>query len=197
MPITVPAIIGDALYAGGLAGFGYNVDVVGVFDSNFGQVFENARPIRATVNPRAKIMDHPLESGQVVSDYKIILPLEIKLPVIIPPEFAQDTYLEIWNYWQTSELLSVQTNAGNYPNMVIIEPPHEERPDRFGSLTMELVFRQVQVIQSTSSFSPADPTQTNTQAIGQQSSTATTLPASPPANTNQAMKAQFGASGSW
>src|ERR1700709_139491 len=43
------------------------VDVVGVYDSSYTQVIQSARPIRASLNESAKVFEHPVESGGVVT----------------------------------------------------------------------------------------------------------------------------------
>jgi hypothetical protein len=148
--------------------FGSPLDIVGVFDDSFNQVFAEARPVRAFPRPSARLMDHPLETGQIVSDYKVILPVELQMELILPSPFSRDLYAEIWQLWQQSELLTVQTKASSYPNMIIAEIPHEETPEKYDALPMTIRFRQVQVVTSVTSYAPADPTQANTQNLGNQ-----------------------------
>ena len=173
-----------------------SIDTIAVFNG-FTQVFQNARPLRDEVMPRAKLMDHPLETGQIVSDYKITFPVEISIIFIIPIAYYRDTYQEMWGLWQQSTILTIQTRVASYGNMIISEQPHEETPEIFDAVKLMLKFRQVLIPAQTQTFQPADPTQDNIQAIGQQTATSTVLPATPPASTEQAVHAQFGASGSW
>lgn len=147
---------------------GGSADVVAVLNSGFDPVLVGSSPMKAEVMPRAKLMDHPLESGQLVTDYKIILPLELRLPILIPYPFYRDIYQEILNLWRSSELLTVQTKAASYSNLVIVEPPHEENPDMFDAIIVNLRFREVQVVDSSGQFAPADPTQSDTVGSGQQ-----------------------------
>ena len=152
-----------------------NIDTIAVFDSNFTQVFQSARPMRDEVKPRAKIMDHPLETGQIISDYKITLPTEIAIILFIPSDVYRDTYQEIWNLWQQSETLTVQTRVASYGNMIISEQPHEEKSDIYDAIIMTIRFRQVLTPSQSAPFVPADPTQADTQAVGQQSSQIVTV----------------------
>lgn len=154
------------------------VDTVAVFDSEFNQLFPNARPLQDQVRENSRIMDHPLESGQLISDYKIILPVEIELPVIITSAYYLGTYQQIKAAYLSSELLSVQTRANTYPNMIISEMPHQEDPERYDAITMLLKFRQVQLVQpsvtgtsANPSYAPSNPTQAPTQNAGQQGGT--------------------------
>jgi len=160
---------------GGIAIQNPSIDTIAVFNG-FTQVFVNARPLKDEVVPRAKIMDHPTEAGQIISDYKITLPVEITIPVIIQAQYYRDTYQEIWNLWQTSTVLIVQTRVGSFGNMVITEPPHNETPEKFDAIVMELKFRMVLTPAQQPAFTPADPTQADTQNNGQQNQTTTYVP---------------------
>lgn len=155
----------------GLINLPSSADVVGIFDENFNQLFADARPMRATIRQNARAMEHPIESGQIITDYRIILPIEIEIPFMVAPEFYRDTYEQIQNLFLNSELLLVQTVASLYVNMIISEMPHQESPEHFNSLHILLRFKQVQVVASETTFAPESPTDTNTQNIGVQNPT--------------------------
>lgn len=167
------------------------VDTIAVFDSNFNQVFQAARPMKCTARPIARLMEHPLETGQIISDYKIIMPVEVTLPLIVASDVYRDIYAEIYNLMAKSELLMVQTRATNFSNMLISEMPDEERPDMFDVIMIELHLKQVLLVEAASNFSPADGTQVNTQNSGQQSSSPVTLPNNSATNNEQVIKSQF------
>jgi hypothetical protein len=145
-----------------------SADVVGIFDANFNQQFPNARPMRASIRQNSRPMEHPLETGQIITDYRIILPIEVEIPFMVAPDFYRDTYQQILNLFTTTQILIVQTLPTIFQNMIIAEMPHEESPDYFNSIRFTLRFKQVQVVQSTSTFAPADPLNTNTQNVGVQ-----------------------------
>ncbi len=147
-------------------------DAVGVFDQNFNQQFPNARPLKATIRRNARAMEHPVESGQIITDYRIILPVEIEFPVMVAPQYYADTYQQIRSLFLNSTLLTVITLSDVYQSMIITEIPDEESPDYFNTLIMAMRFKQVQQVSPSSTpstaYSPADPTQTNTQSNGVQ-----------------------------
>jgi len=177
----------------GISLLNVNQDAVAVFDSDFNQVFQKARPLEAEIIPRARFMDHPVEDGQVNTDYKIIVPLEIILPLMIPAPYYRNTYQEIASLWENSELLSVQSKTASYSNMVISEPPVKETPDRFDVITVHLRMRQIQVVTADGSFAPIDPTDENTQVLGEQSPSLYTFLGTPlgVASTLQTIAAEF------
>ena len=102
-------------------------------------------------------MDHPLESGQLISDYKVILPIEIEMPVIVSSAYYIGTYQQIKAAYLSSELLTVHTRTGRYPNMIISEMPQQEDPENYDAITILLRFRQVQVVQPSVTGTSGEP----------------------------------------
>lgn len=152
-----------------LISLGGNVDVVGVFDSSsFQQVFEQARPMKARVRESSRVMQHPLENGKQISDFRIILQNQVEIPLIIPSPFYSSTYQQIKSLFLNATLLSVQTKTGVYPNMIIADMPHEEDPAMYDSITLGLHLTEVQFTESTPVYAPVDPQNESTVARGQQ-----------------------------
>lgn len=181
--LTPAALKSDILFGVDLLVNNVNRDVVGVFDqTSFDQLFSDARPVRANVRESAKVMDHPLETGTTISDHHVINPKNIELTMILSSEFYSSTFQQIRGAFVNATLLSVQTKAGVYQNMIIQEVPHQEDPDMFDAITITLNMREVLFVapssitqvQSGSSattpanYSPADPTNDNTVNRGLQ-----------------------------
>lgn len=125
----------------------FGVDVVGVFDNDtFDQLFSTARPMKANVTRQQKIMDHPIELGSLVSDFAIILPVEIELSMLLTGSEYEAMYQEIKLYWSTQTLVSVQTKADTFSNMLIQAMPHEETPEMFDVIPLALKLREVQMV---------------------------------------------------
>lgn len=123
-----------------------SADVVAVFDENFNQVFENARPIKAAVNEESKIMDHPLETGATISDHQIFLPISIELSLILSRDDYRSVYQQIKQVFRTNTVLTVQTRTDSYPNMLIEKMPHDEDPELFDVIAVALSLRQADFI---------------------------------------------------
>lgn len=121
-------------------------DIVGVFDSDFNQVFPAGRPIKATVKESAKGMEHPVENGSTITDHRVIEPTEIELTLLLVGEEYPDTYGRIKALFLKTDLLIVQTKTGSYPDMMIVEMPHDETPDVFDGVPMALKLREVQLV---------------------------------------------------
>jgi hypothetical protein len=125
----------------------FTFDVVAIVDPDTGeQLFTAAESMKANIGPMSKIMDHPLEDGSPVSDYKIILPISIELGLLLPANDFDSTYSQIYDSFIASDFLTVRTNADTYENMVIEGLPHDETPDMYGMLAISLRLREVQLI---------------------------------------------------
>ena len=146
-----------------------NVDKVLILDQgSYTPVFEDAYPMKAIVRERARAMEHPIETGSIITDHRIILPIEIEIPLIVSAEFYQPTYQLIKQIYLSSALLMIQTRTSVYPNMMIAAMPHEETPEMFSAVTIALTFKEVVFAQPVSNFAPADPTQRDAAVQGQQ-----------------------------
>lgn len=189
-----------------LASFGANVDVVGIYangagnaggasasglssslinsligntgvTADFGQMYVNARPIRATVRETSKVMEHPLETGTVIADHHIINPVEIDIQLIVNAQFYAATYAQMRQDFVNATLLAVKTRVGTYSNMIIADMPHQEDADMYDAIIISLHLKQVLYVVPgngvvTQSFQPANPINSNTIAGGLQSALA-------------------------
>lgn len=149
----------------------FAIDYVAVFNQNYEQVFRNARPIKAVVKEQAKLMDHPVENGAIISDHRIILPIEIDLSLILASDDYQSVYKEIRQYYLNATLLVVQTRSGIYENQLISALPHEEDPSMFNALTLALSFKQVQFVTAQFGVVPKYSSNTTTVNRGTQQGT--------------------------
>ncbi len=148
------------------------IDYVAIFDENLAQVFREARALKATVKETSELMKHPLETGSVIIDHRIILPIEIDLSVIIQSEDYQSVYQQIRQYYQNGTFLIIQTKTGVYENMVIASMPHDETTEMYDTVPIALRLREVQFVEPQFGIQPAAATNQTTVARGtQQSST--------------------------
>lgn len=123
-------------------------DVVGIFDQNYNQVFRTARPIKATVKEPSKAMKHPIESGGTVADHIVFLPVQIELSLVLAPDEYRNTYEQIRQTYKSATLLTVQTNVGAYENMWIVDLPHDETPEMFGTISIGLRLEEVKFVEA-------------------------------------------------
>lgn len=153
-------------------------DQIAIFDQNYQQLFKLARIFKPFVKETAKGMENPDENGTILTDHIIIMPYEIELPMLIKAPDIQDIYGEIKQNFLNSTLLVVQTKTGTYPNMYILEMPHEEDPQQYDAVMLVLSMKQAQIVTpQTSTIQPKNPTNSSTVNRGTQQ------PGVPPFNT--------------
>lgn len=174
---TPPAILNDIIFGINLLTGSLKIDVVGIFDgTSLQQVFTDARPVKAFVREQNKVMDYPVETGVTLSDHKVQLQKVIELSLVIPAAAYSSTYQQIAGAAMNATLLTVQTRAGVYPNMIIEAYPHEEDPAMYDAITMAIRFREVLFVAPVSiaqpnapvGYSPIDPVFNDTVRRGQQ-----------------------------
>lgn len=117
-------------------------DVVGVFDDAGAQLFEDARAVRALINIRAKIMEHPLESGAVIADHIVFQPTEIELAVIPRSGTYRDTFQQIATAYKAKKTVTVQTKTDTYSDMAIEAMPYDQTSEMFDTVAVGLKLRQ-------------------------------------------------------
>lgn len=155
-----------------------SADVVAIFDQNFNQLFELARPLKAIIKEDSKLMEHPLETGGTFIDHSIILPVEIELSMVLRRGEYRDVYQRIRQAFKNRELLVVQTKTGLYENQLIQSLPHDEDPELYDTIALALKLREVQLITAQYNKLPPksvrNPSNASTVDKGQQQPTAGT-----------------------
>lgn len=147
------------------------VDTVAVFTQDFEQIFKSARALKAVVKEQSKLMEHPVESGAVITDHRIVLPIEIELTLLLTSEDYRNVYKSIRQYYQNGTLLVVQTRSDIYTNQMIESMPHEEDPTQYDILPMMLNLKQVQFATAQYGVVPKQPNNANTVQRGAQQGT--------------------------
>lgn len=141
---------------------------------SFGQLFADARPMKATVRETSRVMEHPIETGSILADHHIINPVEIDIPMIILAQNYSGTYTQIRQSFVNATPLSVKTRTGVYQNMIIADMPHEEQSEMYNAIMITLRLKQVLLFTSgttdlQSAYQPLDATNSNTISSGLQS----------------------------
>lgn len=153
-------------------------DIVGIFDdTDFRQVFINSRPMHGEIVETSKIMQHPVETGVVLSDHHIINPIRINLQLIVNSAYYAQDYQQMRTAFINATNLTVQTKTAVYPNMIIADMPHQETPDSYDSVVISLNLQEVLFVApvtvspapAPANYSPENPDDSNTVQTGQQS----------------------------
>lgn len=140
----------------------YIADVIAVYDQNDRHVFPGARPVKAIITEASKLMEHPLEDGSSIVDHSIILPVEIELDLVLQARTYKQTYDEIKQFYLTRSILTVQTRADVFTNQIILSMPHEENPEYYNTLLMQLRLKQANFVTPEVVTSPENPNNKST-----------------------------------
>lgn len=139
-------------------------DVVAIYNASQSQVFEDARPMKASVSYYSRQFEHPLEDSTVITDHRVIMPVEISLVMTIPFGEYKDAYLNITNAFLRGDILQVRTKARTYLNMVIQAMPHEENPEKFDAIDIVLELKETQFFTTTVTTLSVDNVEDATQS---------------------------------
>lgn len=173
--LTPQSLISNAIALFDLLSLG-GADSVGIYDqTTFNQVFTDARPLEARVLETTRIMQHPIETGASLADHHIINPIEIDYYAVIKSPFYLSTYEQIKQAMIAAILLTVSTKSGTYSNMIIKDIPHQEKPEMFDSITINIRLQEILFVvpasvspsPAPSNYAPAAPANSNTQSLGQ------------------------------
>jgi hypothetical protein len=145
-----------------------SVDVVGVFDVDFNQVFPGARPLKLVVNDKATFFKHPLEDSSIRIDHMIFDPVEAVLSLMIYGHNYRNVYQQVKQKYRNQTQLIVLTKVDTYQNMYIQAMPHDESPENFDSVIMALKLYETKFGVTAISFASADPSDSDTKNRGQQ-----------------------------
>lgn len=148
----------------GLISSSLAVDVVCIMDEDGNQVFETARAMRAMCQDDSELFQHPLETGNKITDYKIDKPKVVQLALIIPADDYGYSYTQMARAKELSTSFIVQTKARTYSNMVIQAMPHEEGEQWGDCIALAVTFVEVEWYQATVEMLPAKEVAASTKA---------------------------------
>ena len=144
------------------------VDVVGVYDENFKQVFTEGRPVKATINDDATFFKHPLENSDQRTDHIIFNPVEINLTLILAGREARTAFATIKQAYANQTKLIVKTRADTYDDLYVKAMPHDESPDSYDAVVINLILEETRIAGADVSFKPLNSSDSNTVRRGQQ-----------------------------
>ncbi|WP_238759154.1 phage baseplate protein [Klebsiella oxytoca] len=121
-------------------------EVYGIYSDKFTLRFEKMKLLKASVMRESKLMEHPLEDGSTITDHRILLPVEIDLPVLLPAGDYQSLYREINKAWIGAELFTIHTRAGIFKSMAFAAMPHDESSEQLDVIPMVLRFKEVRLV---------------------------------------------------
>jgi len=156
---------------------GVQTDIIGVYDAQFSPLFGGAIVGKATVKEDAKVMEHPIESGAMVTDFFVINPVEIEIRRLLRGDTARETYQQIKEAFTAGDLLTVQTRAGSYSDMLIASISHDEPGEYMGRIDLTMLLKEAKFVSAKyAPIKPEKPKQASTKKRGEQKPKAVTKP---------------------
>lgn len=144
--------------------------VTGIFNQSYQQIFLNARIMRVSAHEDATVMEHPVESGAITTDHRIINLIKLDLSIIIEPANVKNIYTEIKQNYTNGTLLTVQTLTTSYKSQFITGLPHEEDSKLFRAIVLNLSLCEFRTTQTNQQpiIVPINPNDTPTVNRGTQ-----------------------------
>lgn len=147
-------------------------DIVAVFtQSDFTQVLTNANVMRVSPFPSAKVMEHPVEDGSMVTDHHIVNLMEIDVNILPQYGKQREIYNELYQMFVGGILLAIQTRTKTYTNMLVQGMPHDETADMLGTVPISIRFKEWRPVKASYAQIAYDGAGVQGSAIPQLSST--------------------------
>lgn len=164
----------------------FGAKTVFITDQNGNEVLQNAQFIKVDVKPESRPMEHPIETGAIITDHRIVMPVEIELSTILSKGDYKDVYKQINSFFINATLLTVNCRAGVFTNQLIQSLPHTEDAEQYDAIVISIRLKQVLIVTASASTvtatnpngttpvvtAPVDPTNATTQDNGNQNAQA-------------------------
>lgn len=95
----------------------------------------------------SKMCEHPIESGSVVTDHKVILPKQCTITIAMPAYYQDIVIKEIEKYHKESTPLCVHDCGMLYENMVITDYPHTTDVKTASRLVFTIEMKELVVVE--------------------------------------------------
>lgn len=123
-------------------------DLVAIFDQNFNQIVPEAKIAKVeNVDEKVKLMEHPLETGEPITDHAIVEPIEIQLQVFTDGINLKNTYSTLKNLFKSFTLLTIRTKTDIYKNQLLSSMPHTESSDMYDAIIINLKLKEAFFVQ--------------------------------------------------
>ena len=101
----------------------------------------------ADVDISSDLCDHPIETGQVITDSSIINPVSAEVRIAMPTAFYTKIYEDIKKYYIEKKKIILMTKFGVYKNMVIQAMPYKLENASADRPVISLSLREIMEVQ--------------------------------------------------
>lgn len=136
-----------------LGGLVLSDKVVAVYENN-SEILKDVILIDADAQDNAQTMDHPIESGAVVTDHIIFNPNEVTLRCWMPtlPFYFDRALREMKNLYKQSRRVKIKIRSEVFNNMILVAKPVKVGADNLDHIVYEMKFKQI--LQAVSQYVP-------------------------------------------
>jgi hypothetical protein len=159
-------------------------DPIAIYDQSYVRVFREGKILDVNIKESSRSMEHPVENGIIITDHRIILPVDIEISFLLNSTNYVSVYQQIKENFISATLYTIQTRTGVYENQMIVSMPHVEDETVYNGIVVNLNFRQVLIVTATVAYSPANVKDSDTVNRGTQQGSS--------ANATQTAKATSG-----
>lgn len=107
----------------------------------------------AKVDIESDLCDHPIETGALITDASIILPVTAEVTVAMPTFFAERIYNQMYDlYHDKKSKIILQTKYGIYQDLVLQNISYELEYSKVDRTIFTLVLREIQEAQASGEF---------------------------------------------
>lgn len=99
--------------------------------------------LSADVKITSDLCQHPVETGEVITDNAIINPVKATVRISMPTAFYTRIYQQIQDYFNNKKFILLQTKFGMYRNMVITQMPYKLENSSVDRAQIDLELEQV------------------------------------------------------
>lgn len=125
----------------------FSTEVIGIYNRNYQNLFNHAKVMNCSVKESSSLMQHPLEDGSTITDHIVKNSTEIEIILSINVFEYRSIYHDIAQSHLKGELFCINTKVGAFYNMIIESMPHEEPPEKYDIISMNLHFKEVRIVQ--------------------------------------------------
>lgn len=144
LPRSLVRIQGLALGYPYLLPLGNDQPQIRVTDSETAElIWTEVTHMGVSTDRTAQVMQHPVETGSVVMDHRVIDPTTLYLRLIMSKDNYRKVYASIQSYHVQNKLVKIHTRTRVNRNMAIVAFPDEQDPELFDALSMEVTFREM------------------------------------------------------
>ena len=121
---------------------------IALYDEHGGEILADSTIISCTVNDTSRLMEHPIESGATVADYKVFNPVTASIIVALPEYGFEGQFAEIYSVYKNSEYVILQTKTNVYKNLQVLSIPHEANIKNVSRPTITIQLKEALTVEA-------------------------------------------------